>query len=189
MSGKNYCFLLIVFLAVPALQRNARNTQRKSDAANIAAAVGNFAGNNNGSLPTANGYDATNDVATWLFYCNGAGTPLSGGVAVTARQSVAYAGAGCQATNKNFESSKAGYYKPADNKVFLSNNGGGSFSVVAPGSETATAVSSNSMTVNLGFSCNADANGASTIANSRAYSILYVQEASTGNGNMQCVGS
>jgi prepilin-type N-terminal cleavage/methylation domain-containing protein len=44
--------LLIVFLAVPALQRNARNTNRKSDAGRVSAAVANFITNNQGTLPT-----------------------------------------------------------------------------------------------------------------------------------------
>ena len=44
--------ILIVFLAVPALQRNARNNQRKSDAARISAAVSEYTNNTNGSLPT-----------------------------------------------------------------------------------------------------------------------------------------
>jgi prepilin-type N-terminal cleavage/methylation domain-containing protein len=43
--------LLIVFLAVPALQRSARNTSRKNDAGNIAAAINTWADNNNGTLP------------------------------------------------------------------------------------------------------------------------------------------
>lgn len=44
--------MLIVFLAVPALQRNSRNTQRKNDASAISSAVANFISNNGGSLPT-----------------------------------------------------------------------------------------------------------------------------------------
>ena len=43
---------LVVFLAVSALDRSSRNTARKDDAAAILAAVGDFAGDNNGSLPT-----------------------------------------------------------------------------------------------------------------------------------------
>ena len=43
--------MLIVFLAVPALQRNARNTQRKSDASRVAAALTDFVSNSNGALP------------------------------------------------------------------------------------------------------------------------------------------
>jgi prepilin-type N-terminal cleavage/methylation domain-containing protein len=45
--------LLIVFLAVPALQRNSRNTQRKDDVSRISGAVQEFTNNNNGSTPTS----------------------------------------------------------------------------------------------------------------------------------------
>lgn len=45
--------LLVVFLAVPALQRNARNTQRREDAGNILSAVSEYVSNNNGAIPTA----------------------------------------------------------------------------------------------------------------------------------------
>lgn len=43
--------LLIVFLAIPALQRNGRNTQRKNDVAQLLASVAEFSNNNNGNLP------------------------------------------------------------------------------------------------------------------------------------------
>lgn len=52
--------LLIVFLAVPALQRNSRNTQRKNDVSSLASAISEFVDNNNGTLPTAAG-DFTNN--------------------------------------------------------------------------------------------------------------------------------
>ncbi len=45
--------LLIVFLAVPALQRNSRNTQSKNEAASILGAVSEFTNNNNGKLPAS----------------------------------------------------------------------------------------------------------------------------------------
>ncbi len=45
--------LLIVFLAVPALQRNARNTSYKGDAASLLGAVSEFSNNNNGKVPLA----------------------------------------------------------------------------------------------------------------------------------------
>jgi prepilin-type N-terminal cleavage/methylation domain-containing protein len=48
--------LLIVFLAVPALQRNSRNTQRRNDISNILAAVTEYSNNNQGKFPA----DATN---------------------------------------------------------------------------------------------------------------------------------
>lgn len=44
--------MLIVFLAVPALQRNSRNTQIKNSAAALLGGVSEFTGNNNGQLPT-----------------------------------------------------------------------------------------------------------------------------------------
>lgn len=43
--------LLIVFLAVPALQRNSRNTQAKNEAASVLGALSEFTNNNNGKLP------------------------------------------------------------------------------------------------------------------------------------------
>jgi len=43
--------LLIVFLAVPALQRSSRNTSRKSDAGHIGTAVNDFVSNNSGQVP------------------------------------------------------------------------------------------------------------------------------------------
>jgi prepilin-type N-terminal cleavage/methylation domain-containing protein len=43
--------LLIVFLAVPALQRNTRNTDRKSGTARLSSAVSNFVSNSNGAVP------------------------------------------------------------------------------------------------------------------------------------------
>lgn len=47
--------MLIVFLAVPALQRNSRNTERKNDVANLLGAVNEFTNNNGGTLPTVAG--------------------------------------------------------------------------------------------------------------------------------------
>ena len=45
--------MLIVFLAVPALQRNSRNTQRRNDVANYAAGISEWASNNpGGALPS-----------------------------------------------------------------------------------------------------------------------------------------
>jgi prepilin-type N-terminal cleavage/methylation domain-containing protein len=44
--------MLVVFLAVPALQRNNRNVQLKNAAAAILGAINEFETNNNGQLPT-----------------------------------------------------------------------------------------------------------------------------------------
>lgn len=45
--------MLIVFLAVPSLQRNSRNTQRKNDVSALLGAVSEYANNNAGKLPAA----------------------------------------------------------------------------------------------------------------------------------------
>lgn len=52
--------LLIVFLAVPALQRNSRNTQRKNDISSILAAVNEYEGNNTGQLPSGVAWTSPN---------------------------------------------------------------------------------------------------------------------------------
>lgn len=45
--------MLIVFLAVPALQRNSRNTTRKNDAARILSAANEYYANKNRTYPPA----------------------------------------------------------------------------------------------------------------------------------------
>jgi prepilin-type N-terminal cleavage/methylation domain-containing protein len=62
--------LLAVFLAIPNLQRASRNSGRKADAGRIGTAATNFAGNNNGSLPTtaADGTTITTDAGTLSQY-------------------------------------------------------------------------------------------------------------------------
>ncbi len=45
--------LIIVLLAVPALQRNSKNTTAKNDASTIASAMTDFEGQNDGRIPTA----------------------------------------------------------------------------------------------------------------------------------------
>ena len=43
--------LAIVFIAVPALQRNSRDAQRKADISAIQGALATYVGNNNGDIP------------------------------------------------------------------------------------------------------------------------------------------
>ncbi len=72
--------LLIVFLAIPALQRNSRNTQRKNDVAAVLAGVSEYSNNNNGTLPTT---------------CSGT-NPIQIGLAATGSQAkVGYYNVGC----------------------------------------------------------------------------------------------
>lgn len=46
---------LMVFLALPALQRSQRDTQRKNDASRLRAAITDYTSNNRGSLPIVDG--------------------------------------------------------------------------------------------------------------------------------------
>ena len=43
---------LMVFIALPALQRNQRDTQRKNDLGRLQTAVTNYAGSHSGKVPT-----------------------------------------------------------------------------------------------------------------------------------------
>lgn len=45
--------LLVVFLAVPALQRNSRNTSLKNDVQNVLGGVSEYQNVNSGAMPTA----------------------------------------------------------------------------------------------------------------------------------------
>src|SRR4051812_37120462 len=60
--------LLIVFLAVPALQRNSRNTQRRNDVAGILGAVSEYANNTNGSFPATGNLTAFTNAQPNLGY-------------------------------------------------------------------------------------------------------------------------
>jgi type IV pilus assembly protein PilA len=95
--------LLIVFLAVPALQRNSRNTQRKDDVSRIGSAVQEFINNNNGTLPTTSD-DASVQalLGTLAFYTNAnvnvKGAPGgSGSIAADTDHVGIYTGAKCAA--------------------------------------------------------------------------------------------
>lgn len=56
--------MLIVFLAVPALQRNARNTQRKNDVASLISAFNEYVNNNNGQVPTTSALFTSNIITS-----------------------------------------------------------------------------------------------------------------------------
>lgn len=85
--------ILVVLLAVPALQRNSRNTAIKNDASAIAGAINEFVSNNNGRRPnnvscgngtvTVSGAGGTTQVTGKVqggTVCNTGGMPGSPGV-------------------------------------------------------------------------------------------------------------
>jgi prepilin-type N-terminal cleavage/methylation domain-containing protein len=175
--------LLIVFLAIPALQRNSRNTQRKSDASAMGAAIANFTDNNNGALPTSEG-NVTADAKSVSFYCNGA-TPDP---AVTNRNSVVYAAANCAGTNNNSEQAKIGLYDLAAANVILAHVAVAPTVGTPASAPSTTNVTINSVVINLGNQC-ANVPSGVPIATPRSVSLYYVTESGgTGNGNLNCIG-
>ncbi len=85
--------MLIVFLAVPALQRNSRNTNRRSDAARISSAVANFIANNNGTQPTTTAHaqailDDAGNLGIYQGITAGAGPMAQGRLNVSAVQAI-----------------------------------------------------------------------------------------------------
>jgi prepilin-type N-terminal cleavage/methylation domain-containing protein len=85
--------LAIVFLAVPALQRNSRNQGIRSDAASILAGVNDFIANNQGQLPTtiacANG---TVDITSTVAGTTATQAKVRGGTACSASTTMPTAG-------------------------------------------------------------------------------------------------
>lgn len=67
---------LIVFLAVPALQRSQRDTQRRNDSARFLSQISNYQANNKGSVPTA-ATSGTGSIAVFVtsYMDNGSGSP------------------------------------------------------------------------------------------------------------------
>lgn len=74
--------MLVVFLAVPALQRNSRNTQRKADVQALLGAISEYQSNNNGSMPTTSAQVTGN--ARLGFYATTEVTFASGATLTTA---------------------------------------------------------------------------------------------------------
>jgi prepilin-type N-terminal cleavage/methylation domain-containing protein len=84
--------ILIVLLAVPALQRNGRNTATKNDASALAGAVSEFKSNSDGGNPTSITGTGTITVTSAAAGAVSAEAKLQGGVTPVA-------GAAATATN------------------------------------------------------------------------------------------
>lgn len=59
---------LMVFIALPALQRNQRDTQRKNDGGRVLTAVNNYESNNRGQLPGQGSAAAGDWNTAWLAF-------------------------------------------------------------------------------------------------------------------------
>ena len=161
--------MLIVFLAVPALQRTARNTQRKADASAIGAAVANFIDNNGGTLPVGLAVDSADPSS--IDICGLLPSGANGGFISPLSTNV-----GC-GTGANYETAKLGYYAfSASVKNFtLENN-------IASDTETSTT----QIKIDTGYGCNPTNTGASSTANPRTAAILSATE-NASSYSTQCI--
>jgi len=174
--------MLIVFLAVPALQRTARNTTRKADASAIAAAVASYIDNNGGQLPSGVGYQT--DTSTLVI-----GT--AGDV---------YTGGTTNSWGDNTETAKLGYYVAGGPSVLTGDALEGDIwihktpvvatpivtTIPTSGTVTATAISTNDVLIIPGVGCNSTNTQAGAL-NPRTVAIFYVTETGSGNGSIQCL--
>jgi prepilin-type N-terminal cleavage/methylation domain-containing protein len=167
--------LLIVFLAVPALQRSSRNTQRKNDSAALAGAIANFISNNNGSIPVGLGNNAD---TSQLDVCAGGGDANK--PATTA----------CTAT-KGIESAKFGYFTADVNTVRMTavnTTTGFALPVVKPKGTAIsdTTVTSDQILIVPKATCSQTTAGKYDYS-SRSAIVVYVTESGSGDGTLQCV--
>ncbi len=70
--------MMIVFLAVPALQRNSRNTQRKNDVSGILGAIQEVLNNNNGAIASITTANITGAAPAPAYYTYSATNPAVG---------------------------------------------------------------------------------------------------------------
>lgn len=94
--------ILIVFLAVPALQRNSRNTQRRDQAARYLSAINEFVNNNNGTVPsTAANITTINGLSNDGEMTEPTGAPVTGArtAALALNGMEVVTGARCDTTN------------------------------------------------------------------------------------------
>ncbi len=95
--------LLIVFLAVPALQRNSRNTQRTSDVSRVLGAAQEVLNNNNGDLTLLTGPNLQAAIGLPSYYpiasitVAAAAPPAAGANTTTVDTVIVYKGATCAA--------------------------------------------------------------------------------------------
>ena len=119
--------ILIVFLAVPALQRNSRNTQAKNQVSGYLGAINEWTNNNNGAVPASAGdITAINGLAAdgpltepgGLTSLAQTGTPAIGIMQVQA-------GFQCDTTAGNFGNTVPGSARSISVRYSVETNGGG----------------------------------------------------------------
>lgn len=123
--------MLIVFLAVPALQRNARNTQRRQDVGRVGAAVQEVLNNNNGQVASVTTANVQAAVGTTLAYYQQTAVTVAGAAtatptnATTADQVQVYTGAVCAAITSGGRGATSTGANARSIAVVYSTEGGG----------------------------------------------------------------
>ena len=122
--------LLIVFLAVPALQRSSRNTQRKTDIGSIGSAATTVVSNNNGDLTKLTTTTLQNEIGTAkLAYYTTTNITVAAGAATvtngtTVDTAVVYTGAVCAAMTGGQGATTTGATSKSLAVVYSTENGG-----------------------------------------------------------------
>ncbi|HUD07065.1 MAG TPA: prepilin-type N-terminal cleavage/methylation domain-containing protein [Candidatus Saccharimonadales bacterium] len=154
--------LLIVFLAVPALQRNARNTSRNEDGVGVLAALDEYYANNN----------------TYPAACTGTATTIWTGTPSSSNNE-GYYKSGCtaetNATGPSTTTPGAQFLMLEPTAITVGNI---TTDTMPPGVD--------SLVVVPGGSCTA---GALSLGSSRTIAIEYGYETSPGNWSPKCVNS
>jgi prepilin-type N-terminal cleavage/methylation domain-containing protein len=166
--------LLIVLLAVPALQRSANNTSRKEDANAIATSLSNWINNNNGTLPS--------------------------GVANNGNTNVLVIGATGTGATTNTEQANLGFYKAgtASSTTQSSTNVGNIWISNVTATETvnavplttassATNVNQNSISIITGITCNGGTASTNETVSANGATVWYATDSGSSTPNLQCI--
>jgi prepilin-type N-terminal cleavage/methylation domain-containing protein len=122
--------LLIVFLAVPALQRSSRNTQRKSDVGRIGSAATTVLSNNNNTISALTQAALQNEVGNLSYYTSAevfVVNPATSAVAVNASGTntvYVYVGAVCTAMAGGQGATTTGAQNTSIAVTYSTENGG-----------------------------------------------------------------
>jgi prepilin-type N-terminal cleavage/methylation domain-containing protein len=163
--------LLVVFLAVPALQRNSRNTKRSNDVASVASALQETISNSNGALAAGTGNGSFGNTAV-------AGIPQSitqatVGVMDTLDYSVVAASSTAATLPASIGNANTIILR---NNLKCNNSGAAPYSGVAPIATPATSIGTAATNI-----------ATTTGATFRTYVLIYAVESTNGTNALRCL--
>jgi prepilin-type N-terminal cleavage/methylation domain-containing protein len=172
--------MLVVFLAVPALQRSTRNHERKQDASMIAATMADFSNNHGNQLPNRIRSDPS--AANQLDFANSSDLNSLDTASIAFYYVGTDSGWGHNTGQDNIE-----------NGIFLSHTVVSrpiTPTLVAPSQVPANEyqINTDSLSVIIGEGCN-DTNTAAGNVSPHLAAVFYVLETASSNGNMECIES